>query len=206
MSVPAAVRWERLRPQVRELPAQRLVAPLRRLQDLRPQRLQLVLHAAERRACAAFEGGVDRWDGLDDYLHAGVDLLTRIPEGALYVGREQGLQQLVQRVLVLCLQRFEGDVVLRQESDGRRIDQRGRRAWLHQRHRHAKGFVDAAQLRKVGQLIRAGDVATLGNNESCTTGAAGRSGLNALGVARARPTISASGTTTSPTTKCDPRV
>ena len=154
--------WERLRPHVHELPPQRFVAPLRRLQHLRVQRVELVLHAAERRPRAALQRGIDRRHGLDHRLHAGVDLLAGLPDRAFDRRGKQRLQQLIERVLVLLLQRLERHVVLGQESHRRRVDERGGGAWLHQRHGHAERLVHAAQLRQIRQLVGTGDVADRG--------------------------------------------
>ena len=67
-------------------------------------------------------------------------------------------EQLVQRRFVLRLQRFERQLVFREEAQRRRIEER--RAWRadNQRHRHAEVLVDAAQLAEIGQLVRPGDV------------------------------------------------
>src|SRR5438093_776966 len=43
---------------------------------------------------------------------------------------------------------------LRQEASGGRVEERGRRTWIHERHRHTEMSVDAAQLTQVRQLVR----------------------------------------------------
>ena len=51
-----------------------------------------------------------------------------------------------------------GRPYLRQEAQRGRIDERGRGALVHQRHRHVEVGVDLAQLAQIGQLVRARDV------------------------------------------------
>ena len=65
----------------------------------------------------------------------------------------------VQRRLVLRLQRLERQLRLGEKFQRAGIDERGRRAWGDQRHRHAEMLVDALQLAEIGELVRAGDVA-----------------------------------------------
>src|SRR5262249_23491552 len=57
---------ERQHPRVHELTAQRLVAPLGRLNHLAVQRLQIVLHASERRSRRALERRIERRHRLND--------------------------------------------------------------------------------------------------------------------------------------------
>src|SRR5262249_54769602 len=60
-----------------ELTPQRFVAPLRCLDHLAVQRLQIVLHAAERRSGGAFERRIEGGDGLDQPMHLFFNRLRR---------------------------------------------------------------------------------------------------------------------------------
>ena len=73
--------------------------------------------------------------------------------------RNLRLQQLVQRRLVLRLQRLERQLVLREEAERGGIEDRRGRARIEERHRHAEVVVHAAELAEVGELVRSGDVA-----------------------------------------------
>ena len=103
--------------------------------------------------------------------------LSRRRERILDDRRDLRLQQIVQRRFVLRLQRLERQLVLGQEAQRGRVEQRRRRARVEQRHRDAEVFVHAAQLAEIRQLVRSGDVAD-GRENACPgrSDAAGRSG------------------------------
>src|SRR5262245_48139695 len=61
------------RSRVHELPPQRFVAPLRGLNHLAVQRLQVALHPLERRSRRAFERGIERRDRLNQARHLRLD-------------------------------------------------------------------------------------------------------------------------------------
>src|SRR5262245_22244720 len=56
-----------------ELASEGVVAALGSLNHLAAQRLQVVLHPAERRLCGALERGIDGCDGVDEWTHAGFE-------------------------------------------------------------------------------------------------------------------------------------
>jgi hypothetical protein len=144
---------------VHELTAQRLVAPFCRLNHLAVQGLEIALHPLEGRARRAFECRIERRNRLNDALHLLLDRPFRLRERLFDRGGNLCLEQFVQRRFVLRLQRFERKLVFGQEPQGRGIQNRRGGARIHQRHRHAEVLVDAAQLAKVGQLVRSRDVA-----------------------------------------------
>ena len=148
-----------------ELPAQRLVAPLRRLDHLAVERLQVVLHPSECRFRGALERRVDGRDGLDQRRHLRFDGSRGGGERLLDRRRDLRLEQRVERRLVLRLQRFERQLVFGEEPEGGRVEQRGAGARIDQRHRHAEVLVDAAQLAEIRELVRSGDIT--GGREQC---------------------------------------
>ena len=76
----------------------------------------------------------------------------------VHFGGDLRLEQLVQRRIILRVQRFERDVVLGEEPRRRRVDECCGRAAIHQRHRHVEARIDPAQLAEIGELVRSRDV------------------------------------------------
>src|SRR5439155_21242479 len=144
---------------VNELPPQRFIAPLRGLNHLAVQRLQIALHALERGARRSLERRVERRDRLNQDRHLRVDGLLRARERVLDDLGNLRFEQLVERRFVLRLQRLERQLGLRQEAERVRVENRRRRAWIEKRHRDAEVLIHAAQLPQIRELVRAGDVA-----------------------------------------------
>ncbi len=117
-----------------------------------------MLHTAERGSRSALECWVERWYRLNQVGHPGVDRLRRVRKRLLELRGNLRLQQLVQRRLILRLERFERQLVLGQKPERGRIEERGAGAGIHQRHRHTEVFVNAAQLAEIRKLVRARDV------------------------------------------------
>src|SRR3954467_9931652 len=114
------------RARAEELPAQRVVLSLRRLNRLAVKVLQVVLHLAGGVPRRAFERGVEREERVDHALHVAVERGAGGGKSVLHAGGDLGLEQLVQAAFVLRLQRFERKLVPREETRGGRIDE-GRR-------------------------------------------------------------------------------
>ena len=154
--------WKDLSLRAAELSPERFVTLLGGLDHLAAQALQVVLHPAERCLCGTGKGRIDLRHHRHDPLH-------RLPRGSLGIAqrlfnrsRQLRLEQPVERRLVLRLKLFDRQIVLRQEPRRRRVDQRCRRARVHDRHRHAEVLVDAAKLAEIRQLARARHVADRG--------------------------------------------
>ena len=141
-----------------ELPAQRLVLALRRLDHLVVQGVELVLHLAERRAHRAFERRVDlRHDRASAPMRSATSEV--IPASACSTVGGSWLWSSSFSAFSSCgCSAVDRQVVLAEEAQRRRIDQRRGGALVHQRHRNAEVGVDLAQLAQVGQLVRARDV------------------------------------------------
>ncbi len=141
-----------------ELAAQRVVAPLRGLNRFALQVLEVVLHPAQRVFRRAFERGIERGQRRDDPAHLFVDDATGRGQRFLDLRWNLRLQQLVQRAVVLRLQRLERHVVLREKPHRARVEDGGGGAAVHQRHRNAEALVDIAQLAEVREFVRPGDI------------------------------------------------
>ena len=84
-----------------------------------------MLHARQRRSRGALERRVDRRDGFDDDWICASIACAAFVERRVDRWRDLRFEQLVERRLVLGLQRFERQSVFGEKADGGGIEQRG---------------------------------------------------------------------------------